>query len=416
MSILLTNATLGLAVDQPAAVPPSRSSVDIRLEGDRIVAVGDLSPADNDTIIDAAGYLVLPAPAEPHAHLDKALTADQVVNETGDLMGAIQAWIAHRETLTVADISERATRAIELGVSNGVTAFRSHVDLGKGIGLTGLEALQQVKAEVAGFASLEIVGLIGSPIAGLAGVENLAIIKEAIEAGLDVVGGVPHLDEDSLGCTQSLMELAGTHNLRMDLHTDENLRPNSLDLEHLADLVTEMGFEHSVTASHCVALGIQSKSTQQRVAEKAAAAGISVITLPQTNLFLQARGSAVAPPRGLTALSSLHAAGVNVAGGADNLQDPFCTVGRGDPMETASLLVMAGHLTPEVAYDAVSNRARQVMGLEPATLDVGSPADLLLIKASTVRDAVAMASPDRLVFRAGHQVWPKSEHSATGRV
>ena len=43
---------------------------------------------------DLGGWLLLPAMAEPHAHLDKALTADMVPNPKGDLMGAIDAWIA----------------------------------------------------------------------------------------------------------------------------------------------------------------------------------------------------------------------------------------------------------------------------------------------------------------------------------
>ncbi len=406
MSILLKSVTLGASNGDPTSGP-----TDLRLDGGLIVDVGSLQATAQDTVVDATGYLALPAPAEPHAHLDKALTADLVVNETGDLMGAVQAWIAHRATLTTEDIRDRATRAVMLGVSNGVTAFRSHVDLGKGIELTGLEALQQVQTDVADVATLEIVGLIGSPIAGQAGVENLAIVTDAIDAGLDIVGGVPHFDDDSAGCTRTLVELAGNHGLRIDLHTDENLRSDSLDLETLSDFVLKTGFERSATASHCVALGIQDEATQQRVAEKAAAAGVSVITLPQTNLFLQSRDVAVAPARGLTALAALDAAGVNVAGGADNLQDPFCTVGRGDPMETASLLVMAGHLTAEDAYDAVSNRARQVMGLDPVTLAVDSPADLLLIKASTVREAIALAPADRIVFKDGQQVWPRPSGS-----
>ena len=55
-------------------------------------------------------------------------------------------------------------------------------------------------------------------------------------------------------------------------------------------------------------------------------------------------------PRGLTALLALSKAGVNVAAGADNLQDPFNLVGKGDPLETAALMVMAGHYLPAAAY------------------------------------------------------------------
>ncbi len=403
MSLLLRSVTV------PSVDGTAPEVCDLRIDGERIVDRGQLALTDQDEVIDGSGYLVLPAPAEPHAHLDKALTADEVHNETGDLLGAIQAWITHRETLTVSNIAERATRAVKLGVSNGVTAFRTHVDLGSGIDLTGLQALQQVKADVAHLARVEIVGLIGCPLTGVAGAEHRAIIAEAIAAGLDVVGGVPHLDPDSAACTKILFDLAGEAGLPLDLHTDENLRPDSLDLEILADIVLDSGFDQSVTASHCVALGIQDEITQQRVAAKTATAGISVITLPQTNLFLQARDTPVAPPRGLTALMALRAAGVNVAGGADNLQDPFCTVGRGDPLETASLLVMAGHLTPTDAYDAVSNRARTVLGMSTVGAEVGSVADILMIRAASLREAVATASTNRIVIRAGRIVFRQTE-------
>lgn len=394
MSLLIQGTAIGL----PGTAPQFS---DVRFEGGNVVALGDLEVTPDDEVVDGNGYLALPAPAEPHAHLDKALTADRVFNKTGDLMGAIEAWIAHRSTLSIADIVERATAAVELGMRNGVTAFRTHVDLGSGIGLTGLEALQEVKANVADRVSIEIVGLIGCPLTSSAGAENRAIIVDAIANGLDIVGGVPHLDPDSSECTRILFDLAVSNDLPLDLHTDENLRLDSLDLELLADLVIDSGFSQSVTASHCVSLGMQPETVQRRVAEKVAAAGISVLVLPQTNLFLQARAVTEAQPRGLTALAALEAAGANVAGGADNLQDPFCTVGRGDPLETASLLVMAGHLTPDAAYDAVSNRARRAMNLAPVSFDVGSPADVMLIRASSIREAVATAPADRVVIRSG---------------
>ena len=38
-----------------------------------------------------------------------------------------------------------------------------------------------------------------------------------------------------------------------------------------------------------------------------------------------------------------------VAAGADNIRDPFNPLGRTDPLETASLLAAAAHLTPAQA-------------------------------------------------------------------
>lgn len=342
----------------------------------------------------SAGYLLLPAPAEPHAHLDKALTADLVANPTGDLLGAIHGWIAHRETLDKADFVARAERAARMSLANGFTAIRTHVDLGVDIGTTAVEALLEVRDRMAGLVDIQIVGLTGRPSGGRVGAENRAVLRTAIDMGLDVVGGCPHLDDDPVACTNDLLAIAGEAGLPIDLHTDETLDPAHLELELLAQAVLSTGYEHQATASHCVSLSMQTEAVQQRVAATVAEASVSVVALPQTNLFLQARGITTAPPRGLTATAALDAAGANVCAGADNLQDPFCTVGRADALETAALMVMAGHDTPELAYERVSTMARQAIGM-PADGDV------LAIRATTVRDAVANASSDRIVIRNG---------------
>jgi cytosine deaminase len=174
-----------------------------------------------------------------------------------------------------------------------------------------------------------------------------------------------------------------------------------LALEDLAEQVFRTGFPHRVTASHCVSLGMQSPEVARKVAEAVAQAGIAVVCNPQTNLFLQARGVGSAPPRGLTALRALLDAGVTVAGGGDNIRDPFNSVGRGDPLETASLLVAAGHLTNGRAYEAVSAGARAAMGLPAVRIEPGFPAELLAIRAAGVDEAVAAASQDRVVISRG---------------
>lgn len=399
--MLITNATLA-----------NGETATIRLDGDRITEVELAAPAgrrqlaasDGEEVLDATGLLVLPAPAEPHGHLDKALTADRVPNPAGDLMGAVTAWLAHRLTLDRGDFADRATRAALQAVANGCTAIRTHVDLGSDVGTMAVEALLQVKAALAAEVDLQVVGLVGRPMTGPDGGPNRAVLQRALELGLDVVGGCPHLDPHPSACTEVLLAVARRHGRPVDLHTDENLSPTSLDLELLARRVLQTGFDHGVVASHCVSLGIQPVDVQERVADTVAAAGVAVVTLPQTNLFLQARGHRSSPPRGLTAIAALEDAGVVVAGGGDNLQDPFCTVGRGDPLETAALLVMAAHLPPELAYDYVSNRARLAMGLEPVVVSAGSPAELLLVRAANVREAVATAPAERTVVHRGRVV------------
>jgi cytosine/creatinine deaminase len=382
--------------------------VHIRVENGMISAVVDTASLDESdgSSHDLGGWLVLPAMAEPHAHLDKALTAERVPNPDGDLMGAIVAWnvAAERGMFTHDDIVARATRAMELLLVSGVTVVRTHVNVGKDAGASSVFALREAAARFEGLLDVQLTALTHSPMTGPGSEGNRAALDAAIEAGVDLVGGCPHLEPDAPSMIADTLRLASDTGLDVDLHVDETLDPEMSTLRELARQVQETGFAGSVAASHCVSLGMQPPDVQAAVSREVAAAGIAVFPLPQTNLFLQARDRPTATPRGLTAIAALRDAGVLVAAGADNVQDPFNLVGRSDPLETAALLVMAAHVLPDDAFAMVSNDVRQALGHPRISVEVGDPADLVAIDAPSVRGAIADAPMSRRIFRAGRLV------------
>jgi len=388
------------------------AALDIRADpvsGTIVAADRALAATEGDEVFDCTGCVLLPAPAEPHAHLDKALSAERVPNPTGDLAGAIAVWHAHRPHLDEEDILTRGRAAAHELVAHGTTAIRSHVDVGTGIGLRAVEAIAALREELRrdGLAELQIVALMTPPTTGADEVAHRRLAEAALEAGADVIGGAPHLDPDPAAATRVALEVAQAHGVPLDLHVDETLRERVLFLEDLIVLVAERGFAHGVVASHCVSLGVQEAGRQAEVAAAAAAADIAFVTLPQTNLYLQARGVATAPARGLTAIRALLDAGATVAAGADNVRDPFNCVGRSDALETAALLVMAAHLSPEEAWEAVSGAARRAMGLHPAGpagMAPGAPAEVLVVRGTSLVDAVARGSEHRIVIHRGRCV------------
>jgi cytosine deaminase len=400
-------STLSSSILRNALLPDGRT-VDIvvrdgLIEG--VHAAGTVA-AGTAKVDDLAGRIVLPSLAEPHAHLDKALTADMAPNLTGDLMGAIDAWVlaASNGRFTHDDCVRRTTRALRKLVINGVTAVRSHVNVGEGLGFDHLAAVQEAAVPFEGLIDLQLVALTHYPVIGRDGAANRALLAKAIDQGVHLVGGCPHLEPDGPASIQVFLDAAADAGVGVDLHTDETLNPDMLTLRDLAHAVIDRGFQHPVSASHCVSLSMQPLDVQHQVADVVAEAGISVIPLPQTNLFLQGHAHATAMPRGITPIRLLREAGVLVAAGGDNVQDPFNPVGRSDPLETAALLIMTAHLLPEEAFGLVSNDVRRVMGLAPADLAVGDPADFLAIAAPTVRGAIADAPADRRVYRRGELV------------
>jgi cytosine deaminase len=382
------------------------SRADVTLRGATIESVQPPGTTDGVPGTDLTGHVLVTAAVEPHTHLDKAFLSERLVNRTGDLRGAIEAMVAARPALTIEDTAERAERAARLFARQGFRAVRTHVDTTLDHGLRSVEALVMVRDRVADVIDVQIVAMCGWPVGGSPGNPQRSLLREAMAAGADLVGGCPHLDLDTWSATETYLELAAEHGVGLDLHTDETLDGDVDGLSQLAELVVATGFQLPVTASHCVSLGMQSTDRQREVADAVAAAGIAVVALPSTNLYLQGRGHQQAMPRGVTAVRALREAGVVVAAGADNVQDPFNPLGRACPFETAALMVLTAHLPPEDAWLCVTEMAARATGLPPARIAAGEPADLIAVPASSLREAIAMGGPARRVWRRGVEVSP----------
>ena len=379
----------------------SGAEVDVVVEAGLVVE--HVPAGSRPPTVDLEGRLLLPAFCEPHAHLDKALTADVVPNPAGDLMGAIEAWSQRYHERTTDEIHERASRAIGLALAAGATSVRTHVDVGAEIGQRGVDALTRLRGELTDV-DLQVVALVNCPMSGPEGAHNRASLAAAIESGVDLIGGCPHLEDDSQGLIDVVLDAAIDAGVGVDLHVDETLDPDMLSLRLLARSVLGRGFTLPVTASHCVSLSMQEPQVQREVAGLVAEADIGVVALPQTNLFLQARGVPTAPARGITPLGVLRDAGVRIAAGGDNVQDPFNPMGRGDPLETASLAVTAAHQSAGEAFDLITRGARDVVGAAAAGPEVGQLADCVAFDAQSTREVMASAPHDRLVFKAGRLV------------
>lgn len=377
---------------------PNGVAVDIRVRDGVVVETGDLTPRPAEPTTDLAGRLLLPAFAEPHVHLDKAFTGDRASNRAGDLPGAMDSYAALAAAGSPSDIYSRARDALRLFVAAGATAVRCQTGCGPLSGVIAVEALARLRRDVAEYVDLQIVAHAAAPPGGAR--EHRALLHRALDAGADHLGGNPCLEPDPRQAFETCLAVAAERGCALDLHVDES--PTSLTLDLVIAGARASGVP--IVAAHCVSLSRLPVRQAQQIAADAAEAGVAVVTLPMTNLFLQGRTSTTDRPRGLTAISLLRTAGVTVAAGSDNVQDVFNPVGRCDPLEIASLLVTAGHQPLDEAAAMIGPRARRVLGLPCQGVQVGAPADLVALSAADVADAVARAPADRLVWRRGRLV------------
>ena len=282
---------------------PDGTLGDVLLDG---ASVAD-APGDGADL-DARGWRVLPAACEPHAHLDKALTAPRLPPGVGnDLVAACDSWRALLPSIDRADIETRALAAIRRYVVRGITAIRTHVDLHPGDDpFRGVDALVALRERLRGRVTLQVCLLPGSDA-------PTDLLAAAAARGIDVMGGCPHLSLDPPAELTRVLDVAEAHGLPVDLHADEvtdvDLPDDELDIVELARQTLDRGIAAPVTASHCVRLGMLPPHRLGGVLERVARAGLRVVTLPITNLYLQGRDATHAAPRGLTAVRAILASG-----------------------------------------------------------------------------------------------------------
>jgi cytosine deaminase len=359
--------------------------------------LGGPARLDGD-VLDLQGMLLLPAGAEPHTHLDKALSFDTIRPGYGGLAAGIAAWQSHARTIDEDDYVDRARRAALELLANGVTAVRTHAEVfGDVDPLVSVRALVRVREKLAHLMTLQIVVLAKPEVPD----ERVAA---ALDAGADLVGGSPHNTTDPAADLGRLMRIARERGVGIDIHADERLDPAMLTVLDLARAHLAHPFAGTVTAGHCVSLGLLAEPQRADAVSVIASAGVGVVACPLTNLYLQGRDVPVATPRGVTAARALIDAGALFAGAGDNIRDPLNPLGAADALATAGLLVAASHLTIEEAFDAVTAGARRVMGLPVAGTAPGDVADLTAVRSATLAEAVARAQHERVVLSRGRLV------------
>jgi cytosine/creatinine deaminase len=360
---------------------------------------------------DFGGRVLLPGFVESHCHLDKTMSLMDggLQNHSGTLLEAIQSWYPSKITRNKEDFKRRATYALNQAIAKGTTALRSHLDMDADKGLEVLEVMQELKQNFKDKLHLELVAL------GMPGtLEGDALMAEALQNGIDVVGGCPHITPDPIACMNSALDLAERFEKPVDLHMDEDENPDVLDLDELADMVRARDLQGRVTADHCCSLSVQPKNIQEKVIEQVAEAGISIVSLPAVNLMLQ--GHSEPMMRGLVPIKKLLEQDITVAVGSDNVRDLFQPMGNYDLLWQANLAIHAAHLiSPEqrkVALELVTTKPAEILGLQSYGLEVGCQADMVILEAYDLDGALAMMAPRLRVYKAGRLVY-KQEISET---
>ena len=389
-----------------ANLPDGRQGIDIGLAGGKITAIEKNLPTSTGQEIDATGRLVSPPLCDPHFHMDATLSLGLPrMNTSGTLLEGIALWGELRPTLTKEALVERALRYCDLAVSQGLLFIRSHVDTSDPRLVTA-EAMIEVRERVAPYIKLQLVAIPQDGYYRAPDGENS--LQRALDMGLDIVGGIPHFErtmDDGRRSLEALCRIAADRGLPVDIHCDETDDPQSRHIETLAAETIRHGLQGRVAGSHLTSMHSMDNYYVSKLIPLMAEAEINVISNPLINIMLQGRHDTYPKRRGMTRVPELMQAGLNVSFGQDCTMDPWYSMGSGDMLEVGHMAIhvaqMGSIADKKKIFDALTVNSAKTMGLEGYGLEVGCNADLIILQAADVIEALRLKPTRLAVIKAG---------------
>lgn len=405
----LANATVPACLVDGTALAADRdglAAVDLDLAGGKIAR---LTPAGTTIptlpVTNLGRRMVWPGFVDLHTHIDKGHIWERAHNPDGTHGGAVRAVGDDRTAnWSAGDVRRRMDFSLRCAYAHGTVALRTHIDSLAPQAAISWPVFAELRSAWAGrielqAASIAVFDVYRDPAAA----RDMADIVAA-HGGL--LGGSLQGRVDVTEPLDLMFALAAERGLDIDLHVDETLDAESRCLAQVAHATRRHSYAGRVTVGHICSLAQQDDA--EATAALVAAAGISVVSLPMCNLYLQDRIPGRTPRlRGVTALHELRAAGVALSIASDNTRDPFYFYGDLDMVEVLREGARIGQL--EFPFgdwpNAFARAPADTMKLPHlGRFTTGASANLVICEGRSYSEVLSRPQARRIVLRAGRAI------------
>tara|TARA_Y100001968_G_scaffold292816_2_gene298342 strand:- start:33604 stop:34887 length:1284 start_codon:yes stop_codon:yes gene_type:complete len=337
--------------------------------------------------------LLLPRLVEPHAHIDKAFTWEEFPNLSGNYDSALKRNLEELKVRSIENLIQRSEKSLNLAFKNGLRSIRTHIDSFGFSGHQYWEALIDLKIKWEKLIDLQCVALV--PLEYWSSEEGCLLADRVANWG-GLLGGVlvpPCRGKKTFKSLLELIKLANELGCGIDIHIDESSREPGSGLKQLIRVLDSFENKVPITCSHLSSMGLLSPNRLKYMADRLASHQVNVVALPFTNAWLLGRKQNETPvKRPLAPIRQLQEAGVTVAIGGDNVQDPWFPYGDFDPITLISGALPLTQLAPweRLGLAPFTTSAAALMGLNwDGTIKINGPANFVILKATTWAEALS---------------------------
>nr|WP_308742829.1 amidohydrolase [uncultured Anaerocolumna sp.] len=371
--------------------------VALLIEDGIIKEIAESVPEASKDIVDAKGYLALPALADNHIHLDKGhyggkwhavVPMDTVAERIKEEQGFLRDFLA--------DTPEKAQALIDLITGNGAAFLRVHVNVDPTIELENLSIIKEILEKNKHKLDYEIAVF---PQHGTLKTEEKGLLSKALEDdNVKIIGGLDPatIDGDIEKSLKTTFDLAAEYKKEVDIHLHDRGSLGIYEINRILDYTLKYNLQGKVQISHGFALADICGEELERIAVRLKEANVAInTTVP---IDIQALSIPV-----------LKRHGVNVHVVNDNINDHWSPFGTGDLIQRASRAAEVFSMTDEAA---LSNALGLVTnGITPLDEEgnlswpkVDDKANILFVKAESSAHLIGRVCPERVVLFRGNFV------------
>ena len=377
----------------------------IGIQDGKIAAIAPSLAGGAGQVIDAGGGLVTESFVNGHLHLCKVYTLEMAGQAAlgeyhhggmGGAMTAIERAADFKAAYDESWILPNVRRVCELALRYGNTHIRAFADVDSKARLEGIKALLKAREEYKGKVELQAVAFPQDGVEREPEAESY--MKQALEMGADVVGGIPWIEftkADEQAHVDKMFDLAVKYNKDVSMLLDDVGDADEKTLEMAAVRAIQEEWQGRITAQHCRAMALYDENYFRKLVSLLKKAGIGLVADPHTGP-LHAR------------VRDLVAAGIPVALGQDDIADAYYPYGRCNMQEIAflasHLMWMTSFEDMETLYDMITTSAAKVLGIKGHVLEVGGNADLVVLRAQDVYHAIWEHEAPLYVIKDGKDV------------
>ncbi|MBI6872909.1 amidohydrolase [Clostridium aciditolerans] len=344
-------------------------------------------------IVDGKGLLILPGFHENHIHIDKTYYGSewQACKPFRGVAGRIE----EEKTLLVDQfptLVDRAEKVLKLLSDNGAVHVRTHCNVDQ---ICCLKNVEGTLKALQSFNNKMTYDIVAFPQHGLLKGNTVSLIKEAMNMGGNVMGGLDpaNVDGDIDKSLNTIMDIATNFDSDIDIHLHDGGSLGIFTIKRLIRLVEEAKWQGRVNISHCYCLAHVSSEEASMMAEAMAASGISI-------------SSSIPIDIPVIPIPMLHEKGVKVAAVNDSITDHWFPFGTGDMLERATRLCERFGWIDEYSLSrgiSFITGGKTILDAKGNRIwpQIGDDASFVLTKASCSAEAVARRTERKAVVFKG---------------